>query len=164
MDQKNLTYVLRDDEQLIARYVAALRQHMNRTNNVKDQAVKPGDSYQVDLSGFGAEMAFAMMVNICPDLSLHCRQHGYDCLTNTGERIDVKTTTYKNGQLISNKHNAEVDIYVLLIGQFPSFTFVGWSWSEELVKDENLTDFGHGKKKHAYALKQKDLRSPESFL
>jgi len=162
MDKDCLTYNLSEDEQLIARYVAALRQHMNRTSGVKDQAVKPGESYQADLNGYGAELAFASISNVCPDLSLHCRKGGYDLLYKEN-RIDVKTTTYKNGTLLSNKVNPDVDLYVLLIGQLPTFTFVGWVWSEELIQEVNLKDFGHGKKKEAYALKQDQLQSPKTF-
>lgn len=164
MDQKHLTYIFDEDEEMVARYIAAMRQHQNRVSHVKDQAVKMEGSFQADLNGFGAELAFAAIANLCPDFSLYCRQCGYDMLTNTGDRIDVKTTTYKGGQLISNKKNPDVDLYVLLIGQLPSFTFVGWAWTEELIQEENLTDFGHGKKKSAYALKQDKLHSPELFF
>lgn len=159
------TYVeLSENEQAMARFIASFRQHENRINGVKDTATKKNESYRVELNGYGAELAFCKIMNLYPDLTFHIRQHGYDCLFLNGDRIDVKTTTYKTGSLLAARKNPDIDLYVLMIGTFPEYRYVGWAKAEELIQKENLTDFGHGKKKRCYALPQDQLHAPETIF
>ena len=163
MAEMNTKVTLDEHEQMIARFIASLRQHENRTNNVKDQATKPNESYRTELNGYGAELAFCKIMNLYPDLTFQVRSHGYDCLSVTGTAIDVKTTTYQNGKLLAAFKNPDVEVYALMIGEFPTYTFVGWIEADKLINEMNLTDFGYGKSKQCYALPQDHLNRPETL-
>jgi len=116
---------------------------------------------QTDLEGVAAEIAFGRMRNLFPDLSIGPRSGGPDFIGRDGSGIDVKTTTYDDGQLIATPKKAGddgVDWYVLMVGTFPGpYEFKGYASREELFLPENLTDLGHGP---TYALPQSALHKP----
>jgi hypothetical protein len=73
----------------------------------------------------------------------------------SGTTVDVKTTKYKTGKLIERKSTkSKADVYVLVTGEFPVYELVGWVYSVDLFKAENLTDLGHGE---TYAISQNKL-------
>ena len=106
----------------------------------------------MDEDGFGAEMAFCKLCNLYPDFSIGIRSGGHDCELGT-KKIDVKQTHYPNGRLLGyiKKKVTECDINVLMIGRLPTFEYIGWVLSEDLIKKENISNLGHGQ---TYALEQ----------
>lgn len=146
-------------ERAVARLIADARYTNNRSSGVENQRIGPQSDEETDLSGIGAELAFCKLTNVYPDLTVEPRGGGWDCLSQKFSRIDVKTTTYPNGKLLARRTKTvnDADIYVLMVGEFPTYRWVGWVLSNELIKDENLIDLGHGP---TYALDQHRLRPP----
>jgi len=109
--------------------------------------------------GFCAELAFCKLANIYPDISIHQEINKVDC-TYLGNSIDVKQTPYQDrGHLIIKQTLAvdcNVDLFVLMTGTCPEFTYKGWAYREELIQRENITDMGYANDK-PYALQQYQL-------
>lgn len=148
---------LNEAEQAIAKYLAKRRYRKNRTKGVENRRIGPQSDWETDLNGIGAELACCKMFNIYPDLSTNVRRGGYDCISPKGHKIDVKATKYKTGRLLAveGKTGGDADIYVLMIGEFPSYRCAGWATSEEMLADDNLIDLGYGP---THALQQSELR------
>ncbi|MHA1469125.1 MAG: hypothetical protein ACTSSP_01040 [Candidatus Asgardarchaeia archaeon] len=153
MDSKIV--VLDDMEQAIVKKVAQLRYESNRKAGVHDAKMGGQSNAITDIDGFGAELAFCKLCNLYPDFSIEPRKGGYDVLLDDN-RIDIKQTSYKTGRLLGyiKKEKNDVDIYVLMVGELPTYTFVGWVYCNDLISEDNITDLGYGK---TYALQQDDL-------
>lgn len=145
---------LNESEQRIARWLAKQRYANNRKNNVEDRKVGPQSNEFTDLNGIGAELAFCKMLNIYPDLSVCPRSGGHDCISPKGYKIDVKSTKYENGRLLAMLGKEDAEVYVLVVGEFPTYRWVGWARADELICEENIIDLGHG---DTYALPQERL-------
>ena len=147
---------LQQGEMAIAQVLAALRNASNRSSNITNAKVGRQSDYQTDLDGIVAELAFAKAMNCCPDFSITPRSGGADAVVK-GKRIDVKATRYDKGRLlaVASKESADSDIYVLAIVNENVVQFRGWAYSDELLRNDNLTNLGHGK---TYALPQHCLR------
>jgi hypothetical protein len=150
---------LNEAEQAIAKYLAKRRYGNNRASGVDNNRIGPQSDAETDLNGVGAELAFCKAFNIYPDLSVDVRHGGHDCVSPKGHKIDVKTTKYRAGRLLAvkSKTKPDADIYVLMIGRFPTYFWVGWATADELIDDDNLMDLGYGP---TYALSQSELREP----
>lgn len=150
---------LNDGEQQICQFIANCRANENDRNGVQDRAFRDIGNYETHLQGFGAEMAFAKMINVYPDFSYHLR----NCKNDIGDlrwndkSIDVKTTQIPNGRLITPywKVNSKIDIYVLMVGQFPNYEYKGYLYREEFIRQDRLRDLGHGA---TYVAEQRELR------
>lgn len=151
---------LTDSEQRIVRWLAEQRRSSNRRSGVANGRVGPQDDGYTDLNGVGAEFAFAKARNLWPDMTIGPRHGGPDCLAHNGAKIDVKCTKYANGQLlaVAGKSAYDADYYVLLVGEFPAYTLIGWAAASELITPERLTDLGHGP---TYAMPQSELHALE---
>lgn len=141
---------LNAEEQRICRFIAKLRDENNRKNGVEDKRRADKDR-DLDLEGFGAEMAFCKMMNLYPDFDIGVRSGSVDAFTKKGFGTDVKAIPYKykyNPLLIAPNHKegkTETEIYALMVGDFPKYQCVGWALGSELINDDNLKDLGHGK-------------------
>lgn len=147
-------------EQQIAKFLAKQRHQENRRNGVENNRIGPQSDWETDLNGIGAELAFAKLLNVYPDMSIGVRRGGSDCRSARGNRIDVKATQYQSGRLLAvkGKRPSDADIYVLMVGRFPTYRWAGWATAQELIREDNITDLGHGP---TYALSQSELREPE---
>ena len=131
-----------------------MRSLIARNSGVKDAKVGTQDGASADVLGVMAEYAFAKRYNTFPDLGLTPRSGSADGILN-GKRYDIKSTTYKNGRLLSTlKVNPDVDIYILAIVGDLDVDFIGWASKEQLVRKENIINLGHGQ---GYALTQDEL-------
>lgn len=147
-------------EQVVVKWLADQRYKSARAGGVTDAKMGPQSTENTDLEGLGAELAFCRLHNLYPDLTVGPRSGGVDCTIGT-MKVDVKTTKYKTGKLLATlkkKDEVEVDIYALMIGEFPKYTLVGWAWKDDLIQDENIGDLGYGK---GYILEQKQLNTTE---
>lgn len=153
---------LSQSELKICEWLAKNRFSNNRSSKVVDKKIGPQSCYETDLEGICGEFALCKMLNLYPDMSIHSRSGGHDILLN-GKKIDVKTTKYKTGKLLAvkNKKADSADIYILLIGKRPSYTFAGWSFNYELLSEDNLCDLGYG---FTYGLDQRDLKNLSQLL
>jgi len=150
-------------EQQVATVLATGRHHVNRKRDIANKRIGPQSDELTDLEGIAAEMAFCRIMNFYPDLGLEPRSGGFDCQSPSGITIDVKTTTYPSGMLLAvgGKKLDDADVYVLMIGKFPTYTWVGWAEAAELLDRNNIKDLGHGP---TYALEQHRLHEPNIRL
>jgi hypothetical protein len=149
-------------ESKVARRLGQRRYEAARKAGVKDKKIGDQSHSKTDEEGMGAEIAFAKLVNVYPDLDIKTRSGGHDCIIK-GLTCDVKQTDCPNGHLLATlkKLDYQCNIYVLMVGLIPSFEFVGWATASELMRKENIKDLGHGK---GYAMSWTRLRGPRSLL
>ena len=154
---------LTEHEQRIAHFLAKERYNVNRDNNVHDAKKGEQSNEFVDLEGIAGEMAFCKLFNVYPDLEIKVTTQDTDagdCVLN-GHKVDVKTTSYETGRLIcATWKNDDVDIYALMVGQFPTYSFRGMANALYLKQESNITDLGRGK---VYALEQSKLKYPNNY-
>jgi hypothetical protein len=146
---------LKPDEITVCQMLGRMRSLIARSNNVRDAKMGSQDGADADVMGMIAEYAFAKKFNVFPDLGLSPRSGSADGRIGK-KRYDVKATNYKNGRLLcTQKENPDVDVYVLAIVDGNEVNIAGYAYPEELRKEENLMDLGHGL---GYALTQDQLR------
>lgn len=157
INKKVFEYTLNFVEQELAKIVSKKRQEESRAAGHTNTPYGK-DQDTIDLNGYGAELAFCHLFNIYPDTTTHARVGTADCLGHKGISIDVKNTEYPNGHLLvkSSKKDSDVEMYALMVGSFPTYKFVGYAYKKEIIKDENLKDFG-GYNQPGYALTQDKL-------
>lgn len=144
-------------EQNLALFVALRRHESNRAAGVKNSRVGNQPDWITDLNGIGGEIAVAKELGLYPDMEIRPQSKTFDLVTRRGQRIDVKTTTHPHGKLLAvmGKEVAPVDVYFLVVGTFPEYRIAGYAKADRLIREENITDLGHGK---TYALDQSDLK------
>lgn len=151
---------LNEAEQKLAVFIAKKRYENNRAAGRHDGKVGPQSNWETDLEGIAAEIAFCRHMNVYPDLDTERTGDlpDWDCLHPLMGRVDVKGTTYLTGKLlvVPSKSDHPANSYALMVGSFPSYEYVGWALAEDLIREENVTDLGHGK---TYAMDQERLRS-----
>lgn len=155
---------LTDVEQSICYCVAPQRTNCARKNRVTDQRIDNNGKKDIDLEGFAAELCFCRLFNLYPDFTVGVRSsaNNTDCgdavLVNENV-VDVKSTEYPFGRLLAvpaKKNSGNVELYGLMTGKFPTFTFRGFMWPEELFKPFrygtlNGTDYGYIGQQHELA-------------
>jgi hypothetical protein len=129
----------------VCRTIGFLRRCTN-LHKTKDQQVGKQDPWDIDMDGVIGEFCVAKTLNICPDFSIHARSGGGDLTLSDGRTVDVKTTRFKQGNLLAtlNKINDPSDIYILAIVDGSGCNIEGWVAKEGLFKDENIKNLGHG--------------------
>lgn len=154
---------LNEAEIRLARWLAKKRYSNSRKEEIKNNKIGPQSDEFTDLNGIGAEIAFCKLINVYPDTSISPRGGGCDCISCKGKRIDVKATKYENGKLLAarDKKDADTDVYVLMVGEFPAYQLKGWAFSSELIDKDNIIDLGYGP---TYALEQDALHKVKSNL
>jgi len=151
--------VLQQDEIAICQMIGRMRSLIARSSGVKDAKIGDQDGAEADVIGMIAEYAFAKQFNVFPDLGLSPRSGSADGVIKD-KRYDIKSTTYKTGKLLcTTKDNPDVDVYILAIVSGNEVNIVGWEYKDNLRKEENLIDLGHGK---GYALTQDKLQKFKS--
>lgn len=133
---------LSDAELNVLRIIANLRGLVARANNLTNLKVSDNQNQDVEFDGLIGEYAFCKMNNLFLDIVPQPRSGSYDCLFH-GQRLDIKSTRYKNGVLLGNSNrNPDVDVYVLCIIDGMNVHFPGYALSDELYNEENLTTLG----------------------
>lgn len=151
--------LIREDQQIIEDMSDSIcrqdRSHF--VNNYKiDKSIK---LYDMNINGFGAELAFCRLCDVEFDSSTIQSENHFnnaDATLKDGRTVDVKNTIYPFGKLLVRKGKEKklVDIYALMIGKFPKFKFSGWSNYKDIIKAETLLSFKHG---YSYCLPQNKL-------
>ena len=158
---------LTETEQQICKFVANLRFTNARKNGIKNSKIGNQSNEFTDLQGFSAEFAFCKLFNLFPDFTIYTRsaikdELDYDAIIKN-KRIDIKATKYNNGRLIVApwKDKNKIDIFVLMIGTFPKYKYVGCMTSNELIQSNRIGDLGHGK---GYMALQYELKELEYLI
>ena len=135
--------VLNSNEQKIAVLIAEQRYKTNREMGIKNRKAGSQSTYQTEVEGVGGELAFGKAFNLYPDFST--TRGDYD-LKIADTTIDVKTTHYFTGRLIvpTTKKISDCDVYVLVVGEMPNYTIVGWLQSQHIINDEHRGNVGTG--------------------
>ena len=142
-----MEYTLTDSEQLIARFVAKQRSGNNRNAGTVNMRKSEMSDFEIDLQGFGGELAFCRLANVFPDLTVHNRSASKgedqgDCILN-GQRIDVKTSKKAEAALwVPVRKIGTADAYALMVGVFPTFRLVGMA-DVETVKNGKVWNDSH---------------------
>ena len=144
---------LDEGEQRVARGLGKLRAEANRTAGVVDQKRSASSGVEIDIDGIGAELAFAKLMNVYPDLGISPRQGSADAEL-AGVRIDVKTTRHPHGRLFAMPHKTGIDLWVLVVGVFPTYEIKGVYDTKRLFVAERLRNLGRGDN---YVVEQSDL-------
>jgi len=141
-------------EQKIVEYIAKLRNSNKKMSNVEDKKFSDRTPLQINVEGFGAELAFCKHFNIYPDFSIHNRagEHDYDY---GGARIDVKFSPTPFLIVPPHKKKGSADVYTLIGGQYPHYEMIGWCYEDQLMNDACFGDhFGCG---NCYAIHRDKL-------
>jgi hypothetical protein len=147
---------LNDAEQRLAKFLAKERYKNARTKNITNSKIGPQSDELTDLNGIAAEIAWCKANNAYPDTTITDRLPQADALSLYGQAVDIKTTVYKNGHLVAApwKTGDGVDVYCLLIGEFPRYRVAGYMSSDMLLQAHRLKNLGHGA---GFAAQQKEL-------
>ena len=148
--------VLNEAEQRLAKFLARARYERNRSAGVTNAKVGPQSNEVTDLEGIGAELAFCKWMNVYPDMQTEACLDA-DAVTVAMGRVDVKATRYRNGHLLAVKGKSDnpADSYALMVGKFPAYNFAGWASADDLLRPDNIKNFGHGE---TFALSQGQLK------
>lgn len=148
-------------ERKLAEYIAKSRYERSRKWGIEDRKMGDQSNEMTDLEGIAAELAFCNYMNIYPALDVS-RYNDWDCILRDGRRVDVKTTAYPSGRLIAAtwKKNRQIDLFVLMLGQYPTYRCIGYMTAKDLLSEERLTNLGHGP---IYAASQAELFSIEEL-
>jgi len=150
---------LNECEQKIAKHLAISRNRNARSKGKPNTKMGNQSDEETDLEGIAGELVVCKVLNLYPDTEIDLIDlPKYDLLTAKGSRVDVKTTKYKHGRMLATKKKNvdDCDVYVLVVGSFPSYRIAGWCWATELLREANLIDLGHGE---GYALNQSELKT-----
>lgn len=119
----------------------------------------------MDINGFGGEFAFCKVFNVMPDFLVKVTQtnkNDYDAIIFNSIKVDVKTTKFATGRLLTARWKIdEVDVYALMVGEMPKYTFKGFMLRDELKKDCRLKSLGH---KIGYIAEQDELKNIEELF
>lgn len=142
----------------VATSIAAMRVGSNRQSGVDDAYIGPGSKrFASEFNGACAEIAFCKYRNLYPDLTVGPRSGGVDCVGRSGETVDVKCTDRSDGNLLVriDKAASPCDYYALSVVRGPGeVEIIGYASADEVFRDENLKDVGHGP---TYFIKQSQL-------
>lgn len=146
---------LNEAEQRLAQYLAKSRYLKSRQMGLTDAKIGPQDNWATDLEGIGAELAFCKSHNIYPSMDVGDLPDA-DAVLRDGRTVDVKATKYEHGHLLAVRWKGmNVDLFVLMVGEFPTYRCAGFMPSTELLQEKRLRDFGHGP---TYAAAQNELK------
>ena len=139
---------LTNSERDFCNYVAVLRNESNRRVTAENPVVKSGvEPEYAEREGVMSELAFCKLMNVFPaeffDVSPRSATKGEDAgdVTINDHVIDVKTTKYKAGKLLSKRKNPAIDIVVLMIGENGSYRLKGGMTASELYEDWRYNRF-----------------------
>ena len=146
---------LNEAEQRLAKFLAKARHQNARNKMVVNHRIGPQSDELTDLEGIGGEIAFCKIMNLYPDLQTEFIP-GYDCILPDGTRVDVKTTKYENGKLLSArwKESKDIDVFAFMFGQIPKYRYAGMMKATDLLQEHRKQNLGHGV---GYAATQDEL-------
>ena len=142
------TVSLTDMEIRLATMVGRSRQRKNEQAEIGNRRVcQVRKDLSMHVEGFAAELAFCKVVGVYPDLDTTPRRGGIDCTLLSGETVDVKTTRYESGCLITpvskGRLEEHADIAVLVIThKRHRYSVVGWVPMSKLLAPATVRPFG----------------------
>jgi hypothetical protein len=149
-----MRYTLNETEQRLAKYVTNQRIAYNERTHAKPTVYTPESLYKNNLNSYGAEIAFCKLHNVFPDTDYTVR-HVEDATVN-GRTVDVKSTRNPSGNMNVKQLDKKErpDVYALVTGDFPTYEYVGYMTTEELITEERLKELRYNP---AWVAEQTDL-------
>lgn len=135
-----MRYTLTQSEQALARWIAERRDQFNREHGVVDKKQSDDNGLQIGVDGYGGELAFCRMRNLCPDFEFRGDKFKIDCRTRDGQSVDVKTTKNDERHTMSvcaSKESKPCDWYAFLLCEWPTYTLLDVASKEEVFREEN---------------------------
>jgi hypothetical protein len=148
-------------ERRLAEFMGNARYERSRRSGIVDRKVGGQSNEETDREGIAAELAFCRYMNLYPPIDIG-RYDDWDCRLPDGRRVDVKSTIYPTGRLLSViwKKPKQIDLFALMVGKFPVYRCAGYMDARILLTDEYLTDLGYGP---VYAASQSELLDIEEL-
>jgi hypothetical protein len=141
--------ILDTGPQRAARLLGKLRTKMCAEAGLITTTTAAGyDQEEINIRGVAGELAFAMMFNVCPDMTVNVRKGGADCRLPGDLYVDVKTSNYPTPDLMCNltKRAADDLIFVQMHLDWPRVAFVGWEWSTVVIQPKYIRDTKNGER------------------
>jgi hypothetical protein len=159
------TITLSDEDQELCIRVAREICENSKRKNVRNRKIGSRSDEWTELNGTGGECGFCRMFgtkfddSIRPRSSVNGTDHGDTVLHDL--TIDVKTTHWATGRLVvGHWKNSSIDLFALMIGEFPTYTFMGFMIASDLIKPEKQRE----KFKGGYTAEQSELREFEEII
>ena len=137
---KQVTITLNETERSLATHLA--RQWTEYDDKIGYPPTLNGlTPLQNNIQAIGAEIAFCRAANIYPNLNLNGFEE-WDCILPGGTKVNVKQSPKQDPNLdllvqIKN-YKRYPDIYVLMIGEFPTCRHAGWIEKEKVIRPERI--------------------------
>jgi len=158
---KNTPISLTSVEVKLCEGMGLIRYNQNREAGKSISVISDDEPIDLDVEGICGEMSFCKLYNLYFDPNQYVR----NCWDNTdngdcklmGWRVDVKTTKYNQGRLLStNWKSANVDVFVLMTGKRPDYVFRGFMLCQDLLQQNRLKKM-RGRDVPSYAAEQHEL-------
>ena len=134
------------------RYVAHLG--VDRVVNILEERQVP--KWERNIEGAIAEYAAAKLLNLHFDYTLDT----FHTQADLGNNIQIRSSKNRGASLQIKSDDPAEHIYVLAVGETPTFNFPGWATGKELQGGTAITEYGDG---NLIALPQDKLHSIESL-
>jgi hypothetical protein len=141
---------LNNADRALAEYVAKERRKSARLNGATDNQYSSQPKEEIELQGFGGELAFCRMFSCEPDTSIgaefanHLKNRGDTLLR--GKWVDIKNTTHDQGHMLVPNYKrvgTAADWFALMVGTFPDYEFRGWMQDCEILRPERMSPRFH---------------------
>lgn len=150
------------------KHVGTRRHLANEEAGVRNSQVGDANEIQTHIEGLGAEFAFCKLFNVMVDLTTNIRsakkgEDKGDAMLPNGMVVDVKTTHLDNGRLICapwKDENNKMDLFCLMTGVFPTYTFRGFYRKDDLFQDINKIQL----RNVCYGVTQRQLLTLEEVM
>jgi len=111
----------------------AMRQIYAMSKGLKGKfAATRVEDWGQNIEGALAERAVAKALNLCQEF----HKNGDGDLRHFGKKLEVRQTRYKAGKLTVYDYNDPQSIYILVVGDSPTFTIAGWGEGVEVMQPE----------------------------
>jgi len=97
------------------------------------------DGWGLHVEGAAGEMAVAKALNVYWTATVNTYKEGGDI----GRRIQVRTRSKHDYELIVRPSDRDDDVFVLVTGKSPTFHVHGWIYGHEAKKEAYLKDYGN---------------------
>ena len=163
--------ILNELEKKIALLVAKSRYYGNRSKNIKRKLVAQNLSeIEPDIMGAESELAACKLLGVYPTDLFTLGTKGVDSGLEMGDigynglRIDVKTTPWQTGCLLSNSKNKNIDVFMLMVGTNGEYECRGAIQADTLYKDTNFGNNNGKFRRACWYLEQTELEDYKKVL
>jgi hypothetical protein len=151
--------ILTEYEQNMAKFVGMARYNESRkyslNRSVRGYDASEGVRIQNDIEGAGAEIAVAKSFNVY----WHGSVNVFKDYPDVGRNTQVRQTKHKTGRLIITDRDPDDQLFVLVIGEMPTYDIIGFIKGAD-AKREEFIDAPAGRPP-AYFVPQDKLTKPK---